>query len=194
MAEVVLFHSVLGLTPGVHAAAERLRAAGHVVHTPDRYDGHAPFSAYEPAMAFADGISMGELLRRSEQSVAGLPANVVYCGWSAGGAVAEQFTLTRPGALGLVLIAAAAKLSWFQANSWPGSVPVQIHYATQDPFREEDELQSFMASVRESGASLELYEYELRGHLFDDPSLPDEYDEAAETMWQRILAFVDRAA
>ncbi len=39
MAEVVLFHSVLGLRPGVIAAADRLRAAGHTLHTPDYYDG-----------------------------------------------------------------------------------------------------------------------------------------------------------
>ena len=39
MAEVVLFHSVLGLRPVVRAAADRLGAAGHAVHTPDYYDG-----------------------------------------------------------------------------------------------------------------------------------------------------------
>jgi dienelactone hydrolase len=39
MAEVVLFHSVLGLRLGVIAAADRLRVAGHTVHTPDLYDG-----------------------------------------------------------------------------------------------------------------------------------------------------------
>ena len=39
MAEVVLFHSVLGLRPGVIAAGDRLRVAGHKVHTPDLYDG-----------------------------------------------------------------------------------------------------------------------------------------------------------
>jgi dienelactone hydrolase len=39
MAEVVLFHSVLGLGPGVKYAADRLRAAGHTVHAPDYFDG-----------------------------------------------------------------------------------------------------------------------------------------------------------
>lgn len=43
MAGVVLFHSALelrpGVTPGVTAAADRLRAAGHTVHTPDYNDG-----------------------------------------------------------------------------------------------------------------------------------------------------------
>ena len=39
MAEVLLFHHALGLTPGVIAFADQLRAAGHAVHTPDLYAG-----------------------------------------------------------------------------------------------------------------------------------------------------------
>src|SRR5437773_964554 len=39
MAEVLLFHHAQGLTPGVHAFADELRAAGHTVHTPDLFDG-----------------------------------------------------------------------------------------------------------------------------------------------------------
>ena len=34
MAEIYLFHSALGLRPGVVEAAERLRRAGHYVHAP----------------------------------------------------------------------------------------------------------------------------------------------------------------
>ena len=39
MAEVLLFHHAQGLTPGVRAFADELRAAGHTVHTPDLFDG-----------------------------------------------------------------------------------------------------------------------------------------------------------
>ena len=39
MAEVVLFHHALGLTPGVIAFADELRRAGHTVHTPDLFEG-----------------------------------------------------------------------------------------------------------------------------------------------------------
>ena len=39
MAEILLFHRVQGLTPGVSAFADQLRAAGHTVHTPDLFDG-----------------------------------------------------------------------------------------------------------------------------------------------------------
>ncbi|MFP5488373.1 MAG: dienelactone hydrolase, partial [Acidimicrobiia bacterium] len=39
MAEVLLFHHVLGQTPGFLAFADAVRAAGHTVHTPDLFDG-----------------------------------------------------------------------------------------------------------------------------------------------------------
>ena len=38
LAEVVLFHHVQGLTPGIVRFADELRAAGHTVHTPDLFD------------------------------------------------------------------------------------------------------------------------------------------------------------
>ncbi|HEX3731796.1 MAG TPA: hypothetical protein VHU91_02590 [Mycobacteriales bacterium] len=39
MAEVVLFHHALELTPGVLGFADELRRAGHTVHAPDLYEG-----------------------------------------------------------------------------------------------------------------------------------------------------------
>jgi dienelactone hydrolase len=40
MTEILLFHHAQGLTTGVRAFADDLRAAGHDVHTPDLYDGN----------------------------------------------------------------------------------------------------------------------------------------------------------
>jgi dienelactone hydrolase len=39
VAEVLLFHHAQGLTRGCLSFADQLRTAGHVVHTPDLYDG-----------------------------------------------------------------------------------------------------------------------------------------------------------
>jgi dienelactone hydrolase len=39
VAEVLLFHHALGLTAGCVAFADRLRDGGHVVHTPDLFEG-----------------------------------------------------------------------------------------------------------------------------------------------------------
>lgn len=51
MAQIVLFHSAYGLRPAVHAAAERLRGAGHTVHTPDLFDGRT-FDDIEAGLAY----------------------------------------------------------------------------------------------------------------------------------------------
>ena len=64
MAEVVLFHSVLGLRPGVIAAAERLRAAGHTLHTPDYYDGEV-FDDLDEGMRKEAEIGYQEIARRA---------------------------------------------------------------------------------------------------------------------------------
>lgn len=39
MADVLLFHHALGVTPGIQAIADELRAAGHDVAVPDLFEG-----------------------------------------------------------------------------------------------------------------------------------------------------------
>ena len=106
MAEVVLFHSVLGLSPGVFSAAERLRAAGHTVHTPDFFDGEV-FDDLEEGMRKEEALGFQEIARRARDSVAGLPEGLVFCGFSLGAVHAEVLAASRPGALGAVLMAGA---------------------------------------------------------------------------------------
>jgi dienelactone hydrolase len=53
MTEVVPFHHSQGLTSGVAAFADELRAAGHTVHTPDLFEGRT-FGSVEQQNLFAD--------------------------------------------------------------------------------------------------------------------------------------------
>jgi len=39
MAEVLLFHHAQGLTPGIISFADIVCRAGHIVHTPDLFEG-----------------------------------------------------------------------------------------------------------------------------------------------------------
>jgi dienelactone hydrolase len=76
-------------------------------------------------------------------------------------------------------------------NRWPASVPVQVHFMREDPYREQAEIDGMAADVRAAGARFELFEYDGAGHLFTDPSLPSEYDRAAsELLWSRVLALL----
>ena len=102
MVEVVLFHHAQGRTPGVLAFAEEVRAAGHTVHTPDLLEGRT-FGTLEEGVAHAEEIGFDEVMARGARAVEGLPAGVVYVGFSLGVLAAQRLAQTRPGARGAVL-------------------------------------------------------------------------------------------
>jgi dienelactone hydrolase len=196
MAEVVLFHSVLGLRPGVISAAERLRAAGHTLHTPDYFDGEV-FDDLEEGSRKEEKLGYQEIARRTKESVSGLPEGLVYAGFSLGAVHAEVLAASRAGALGAVLMHGAVPVEalkeYFGIESWPEGVPVQVHYAVDDPWVEaEEEVAPLGEAVRGAGAAFEAHTYPGSGHLFSDHELP-EYDRASsEAMWHRVLTFLDR--
>lgn len=193
MAEIVLFHSVLGIRQGVLDAAERMRSMGHTVHVPHLYE--EIFDDYEQAMAHVNAMGYPELLRRTRRVAETLPERMVYAGFSNGGVSAQYLAATRPGATGVVLFASGMPMQGFadvpgeSVVRWPTGVDVQVHYTKDDPFR--DPLDALEEEVRAANATFTLYEYPGKGHLFTDRSLPAEYDEAAtELVWQRVEAFL----
>ena len=193
MADIILFHSVLGLRPGVADAAQRLRSAGHTVRTPDFFDGRT-FDDYPAAFEYVEATGgITALIERTRALGAGLPADLVYAGFSLGGVSAELLALTRPGAKGLILLHAAIPVEEFEVPAWPAGVPVQVHYGTEDPYREQPELEAFERAVLASGSPFELFDYPVSGHLFTDRALAGEYDEkSADLLLGRVLAFLDR--
>jgi dienelactone hydrolase len=195
MAEIVLFHSALGLRPGVRAAADRLRAAGHTVHTPDYYDGEM-FDDLDRGLRKCDVLGYQEIVRRAREAVSELPAGLIFAGFSLGAVPAELLAASRPGARGALLMHSAVPvdgLSGFGVEAWPEGVPVQVHYAAEDPWVEAEEVEALREAVGLAEAAFEEHTYPGSGHLFTDPDLP-EYDRtSSEAMWRRVLAFLDRA-
>ena len=134
MAEIVVFHHILGLTTGVESLANELRAAGHTVHTPDAYAGRR-FDSIEAGAAFAHGPDAPDLDGLADAAVAELPAELVYLGISLGVMQAQRLAQTRPGAAGAILLEAALPITGEWAiGPWPEGVPVQIHGMDADPF------------------------------------------------------------
>jgi len=113
VAEVVLFHHAQGLTSGVVAFADELRRAGHTVHTPDLLDGRT-FGSIEDGLAYAEELGFpGEILARGARAVEGLPADLVYAGFSLGVLPAQMLAQTRPGARGALLFYSCVPVSEF---------------------------------------------------------------------------------
>ena len=188
MAEVLLFHHAQGLTPGVVALADTLRRAGHIVHTPDLFDGRT-FDTLEKGMSFVQEHGFGALIERGVRAAEGLPAELVYAGFSLGVLPAQMLAQTRAGARGALLFYSCVPLSEFSA-SWPKGVPVQVHGMDADPiFVGEGDIDAARALVVEADQA-ELFLYPGDQHYFADSSLPSYDAEASALLIQRVLDFL----
>jgi dienelactone hydrolase len=189
MSQIALFHSALGVRAGVTDLAARLRAAGHEVLVVDQYDGRS-FDDLDEAASHVEAVGFPALMGRAVEAVAGLDDGFVAMGFSNGAGMAE-FVATQRAVSRVVLMSGALPLAVLGAGAWPSGVAVQLHYAAADPHRIEEWVAAFSADVTASGAPLELHlDYPVAGHLFTDPTLPDEYDAAAaELLTERVLGF-----
>jgi dienelactone hydrolase len=190
MPRVVLFHHAQGLTPGVAAFADELRAAGHEVQTPDLFEGRT-FGSIQDGLAHVGEIGFGEIMERGARAADAIGADLVYAGFSLGVVPAQMLAQTRPGALGAVLCYACVPASEF-GESWPAAVPVQIHAMDADPFFvDEGDIDAARAIVA-SSPHAELFLYSGDQHLFADNSLPS-YDAAATAvLLQRVIEFLNQ--
>ena len=188
MAEVVLFHHAQGLTPGVLAFADELRRAGHIVHTPDCYDGRT-FDTLEDGIGYAQEIGFDEVLKRGVRAADELPPELVYAGFSLGVMAAQQLAQTRSGARGALFFHSCLPVSEF-GSAWPSGVPVQIHGMDADPFFvDEGDIDAARALVQEADEA-ELFVYPGDKHLFADSSLPSYDPDATALLTQRVLGFL----
>jgi dienelactone hydrolase len=191
MAQVLLFHHIQGLTDGVTAFADDLRAAGHTVHTPDLFDGRT-FDTMEGAFAFVR--EAGDTLDAKADSAAqALPEGLVYAGFSCGVGPAQRLAQTRPGARGALLYEACFPIAGEYAfGPWPNDLPVQIHGKADDEFfaheGDIDAARELVATIGPDQA--ELFVYPGDEHLFVDSSLPTYDADAAALVTQRTLHFL----
>ncbi|GAC1669615.1 MAG: dienelactone hydrolase family protein [Candidatus Limnocylindrales bacterium] len=192
MAEVLLFHHAQGLTPGVVAFADELRAAGHSVHTPDLFDGRT-FHSIDEGMAYIQESGFDQLRARGVRSADNMPAELVYAGFSFGVTIAQQLAQTRSGARGALLFYSAIPISGEWAfGPWPDGVPVQIHGMDADPFfvgeGDIDAAREIVANVEDA----ELFLYPGDQHYFADSSLPSYDADATTLLTARVLEFLAR--
>lgn len=186
MAVIGLFHSALGLRPGVHGFADGLRQAGHTVHVPDLYDGEV-YDDLDEGVAKRDALGIPAFAARAAAAVEPLPADLVYAGFSLGAGPAQLLAQTRPGARGALLLHGVLPSAAFE-TPWPTAVPLAVHGMQDDPWFEVDVARGLVAEAADGT----LHLYPGGGHLFADPDLPEHDAAAAATMMERVLAFLAR--
>ncbi|GAA2041598.1 dienelactone hydrolase family protein [Agromyces tropicus] len=187
MNEILLFHHGQGLTDGVLAFAETLRSAGHVVHTPDYYDGHV-FATLDEGVAYRDEIGIPELANRAVAVAQSLPNELVYAGFSLGTGPAQLLAQTRPGARGALLMSGCLPAAVFE-TPWPSGVALAVHTTEHDPWVDLDVARGI---VGEASGALELYPG--AAHLFADPTNADFDAALAARLEASVVAWLEGLA
>ena len=183
MADILLFHHAQGLTEGMLAFADELRASGHTVTMPDLYDGHT-FPTLDEGLAYAKSVGFGVLAEAGVAAADGLPNEMVYGGFSLGLVPAQQLAQQRPGARGALLYHGGIPVTEF-SEVWPSEVRLQAHVMRDDPLGDVEDTKELVGQ-----ANGELFLYDGDAHLFTDSSL-DAYDPvAAELVIERTLSFL----
>ncbi|MFU8871527.1 dienelactone hydrolase family protein [Micromonospora sp. SL4-19] len=185
MAHILLLHSVYGLRPAVLAAADRLRAAGHQVTTPDLY-GQPAVDTVEEGFALLDKVGRDVVLDRARAAARELPGEAVLAGFSMGAGVAGALLAERPGAAALLLLHGTGGAP----DSVRPGLPVQLHLADPDEYEPQAEVDEWLRAMTAAGADVSVHRYPGPGHLFTDPGVPDHDASAAALTWDRALAFL----
>ena len=169
MAEVLLFHHALGLTPGVHAFADSLRAGrAHRAHArplrrPDLRRRRSPASA-TPRRSGSRRCTPAGTARPPTCPPRGVRRVLARRG--VGPAARPDPGGRRRG----VLMESCVPATEF-GERWPAGVPVQVHGLDGDEFFVGDgDIDHARAIVAEADRG-ELFLYPGDGHLFADPAL-----------------------
>ncbi|MGI8518233.1 MAG: dienelactone hydrolase family protein [Acidimicrobiia bacterium] len=190
MAIVAIFHSALGVRPGLVEFANKLKTIGREVHIVDQYDGQV-FDDYDEAGAYVEEVGFPDLMAKAIQGVADRTDGFVAIGFSNGAGMAEFVAANRP-VSGVVMASGVLPLETI-GITWPQGVPAQIHSTVDDPRRDQDAIDSVKQAVEDAGGTVEVFDYPGSGHLFADSSMADEYQPAeSELMSTRIKNFLDQ--
>lgn len=186
MADIVLYHHIQGLTDGIRAFAEQVRADGHTVHTPDLFDGRT-FATIEDGFAYAREVGLDTVHQRGIAAADDLGPGKVYVGCSFGVSIAQELAQTRPDTRGALFLYSCLPVTEF-GEAWPKDVPVQIHGKDGDEFFLED--LPFAQELVDAAPNAELFRYHGDQHLFADSSLADYDPEATALLLERVKAFL----
>jgi dienelactone hydrolase len=183
MASLALFHSVYGLRPAVLDAAERFRADGHRVVTPNLY-GVPAVDALDEGFALAEKVGWPAILERAREAVRDLPPDAVLGGFSMGAGVVTALLAERPHAAGVLLLSSTGG----DLADPPTGLRAQLHVADpDDEYAPPADIERWTTRMIGAGAAFEVFRYPGVGHLWTDPGLAD-HDAPAEALAGRRCA------
>ena len=188
---VVLYHAWWGLNDDVKAFADQLADAGFFVVAPDLYRGAITAEIEEAKQltrsvdeADADAIALAAIDRLADRPNA--PSRIGAVGFSFGAHWAMWSAAQRE-AVGASVVYYGTTGGPFLAES---RIPVQGHFAADDPFEGPDDIAAFKGALRDAGRDVTIHLYPATGHWFAEPSRDAYRREAAEQALERTVAFL----
>lgn len=188
MAEILLFHHAHGLTEGLDALAERLRAQGHVVHTPDSYAGET-FTRLDDGIAHAQRIGHDAIEEVARRAARMHRTADVTIGFSLGVFPAQLLAQELRRVRACALVGGAIPPESL-GGDWRHEVALQVHVADPDEWVEAGDVE---ALVRHAPGA-EVHRYRGRRHMFVDPSCADYDADAADAFEERLSDWLARVA
>lgn len=185
IAEIILFHHAQGLTEGLREMAERIRAAGHVVHTPDMYSG-VVFGRLDEGLAFASRIGHDAIEEVARRAARQHPHSDTVIGFSLGAFPAQLLAQERKKIHGLVLVAGGLPPRDL-GGEWRVDVRLSVHAADPDDWIPAGSLETLLRRAR----APHVHRYPGIGHMFVDPSSPDYDADAADLFEESLLAWLE---
>ncbi|WP_159451434.1 dienelactone hydrolase family protein [Demequina sp. NBRC 110054] len=180
MAEILLFHHAHGLTDGLRSFADRLRAQGHIVHTPDSYAGKT-FDRLDDGIQHAQSIGHDALAEVAHRAAREHRHATIVMGFSLGAAQAQQLAQDLPRIRGCLLMGSCLR-PLALGGDWRHQVPLDIHIADPDEWVDEQALNRLTFRAPHA----RVFRYPDRRHMFVDRSLRDYDADAADLFEQRV--------
>jgi carboxymethylenebutenolidase len=195
---VVVIQEWWGVNDQIKGVAERFAARGYRALVPDLYRGKLGLKAEEAQHLMTNlnfGDAAGQDIRGAVQYLKTTSKKVGVTGFCMGGA--------------LTLLAAANVPELDAAVTWYGFPPLEYldvskikaplmgHFATQDAFFQIQQVDALEEKLKGAGVPYIFHRYDAT-HAFanekpEDPNIPVKYNPAAaESAWQRTLAFFDQ--
>jgi carboxymethylenebutenolidase len=192
---LVVIQEWWGLNDQIKGVAGRFAAQGYRVLVPDLYRGKVGLDAKE-AEHLMSGLNFGDAagqdVRGAVQHLKQTSAQVGVTGFCMGGALTLLSSVFVPEADAAVAWYGFPPLEYIDASKI--RIPLMGHFATEDqffPIAQVDELEKKLTAA---GVRYTFHRYNAQ-HAFANetlvnPPIPARYDpSAAETAWQRTLAF-----
>jgi carboxymethylenebutenolidase len=191
---VLLVHPWWGANPFMTRLADRLAANGFLVSLPDYYEGKMARTE-AAAESLRDALDDGAAQRCVEAALRHLAGHgegkVAVVGLSLGCMFALQAAASAPELVNAMVLFYGTGPGDFSRLT----APVLGHFASDDPFEPQDEVEALRTALEAGGAKVDLHIYPGAGHWFFESDREGFFDQrAAELAWERTLGFLRRNA